>query len=704
MTTKAQITVAAKDEASGVLARIQREMAQVESVSLATSAALSGLTAGALGALSVGGLLAYAKAVTDGVDALNDLSDATGTSIENASALEDVARRAGHSFENVTKTLVKFNDVLNKATPGSEAERTLEALGLSVKELQALDPAEALRQTAVAFNGFGGEAEKARAAQTLFGRSIAEVAPFLKDLSEQTQLVGTVTTQAAQEADRFNKELARLQKDALDAARAITGPLVSGLNTLIATFKEGEKAGDGFFMTMLKQTELFRIFSGRDFVIESYESIRKQIELTDKALQSGNLTELQRQANLKRRAELQARLDANPLRGLDGVDTRAEDARLARQGKQTLQIKEAAKAKTEEKSAYEALNKTLAEQIAQQDQILLLGRELTAEEKLITKIRADAALSRVALTQKELAALDASLEKYRQQAEAIAQQARNEKVRSEAAAVYAKDYEDEQKAIADATQRRADADRRAEVDARKMLNAMEFENSLIGLSNADRELAIKLRELEALGIRKQSAEYEVLSKEIEKSLEVKRFAEAAKKEYEDVAAVALDLFKGNSDAAKRYVQQIIDEFYKLRVIEPILRDVFGITPSTGFDPFGVGSRKGSGFAGAFPGLTGPIFDNFDPFGLISFDGGGYTGKGARSGGMDGKGGFMAMLHPNEQVVDLTKGGGMGGMVFNNSIVVNGGGSDRAAIQRDVARAIEINNERLRRDLSAAKVI
>jgi len=41
----------------------------------------------------------------------------------------------------------------------------------------------------------------------------------------------------------------------------------------------------------------------------------------------------------------------------------------------------------------------------------------------------------------------------------------------------------------------------------------------------------------------------------------------------------------------------------------------------------------------------------------SFEGGGYTGVGARAGGMDGKGGYMAMVHPNESVVDHTKGQG-----------------------------------------------
>ena len=41
--------------------------------------------------------------------------------------------------------------------------------------------------------------------------------------------------------------------------------------------------------------------------------------------------------------------------------------------------------------------------------------------------------------------------------------------------------------------------------------------------------------------------------------------------------------------------------------------------------------------------------------VASFDGGGFTGHGARVAGVDGKGGFPAILHPNETVVDHTKG-------------------------------------------------
>jgi tape measure domain-containing protein len=45
--------------------------------------------------------------------------------------------------------------------------------------------------------------------------------------------------------------------------------------------------------------------------------------------------------------------------------------------------------------------------------------------------------------------------------------------------------------------------------------------------------------------------------------------------------------------------------------------------------------------------------------LFSFEGGGFTGAGSRTGGLDGRGGFLSVLHPNETVVDHTRGQSVG---------------------------------------------
>ena len=78
-------------------------------------------------------------------------------------------------------------------------------------------------------------------------------------------------------------------------------------------------------------------------------------------------------------------------------------------------------------------------------------------------------------------------------------------------------------------------------------------------------------------------------------------------------------------------------------------------------------------------ITGAASSFFSAF---SFDGGGFTGSGARVGGMDGKGGFPAMLHPNETVVDHTKGQSMGGATVNFNIsTVDAAGFDQLLASR-----------------------
>lgn len=78
----------------------------------------------------------------------------------------------------------------------------------------------------------------------------------------------------------------------------------------------------------------------------------------------------------------------------------------------------------------------------------------------------------------------------------------------------------------------------------------------------------------------------------------------------------------------------------------ILQGILGIT--------GGGSLGNAGGSGSswLSGL-GSIFGSFLG-GFSSFEGGGYTGDGSRSGGLDGRGGGLAMLHPQETVVDHTR--------------------------------------------------
>jgi hypothetical protein len=75
--------------------------------------------------------------------------------------------------------------------------------------------------------------------------------------------------------------------------------------------------------------------------------------------------------------------------------------------------------------------------------------------------------------------------------------------------------------------------------------------------------------------------------------------------------------------------------------------------------------------------------------IASFDGGGSTGPGSRSGGMDGKGGFLAMMHPNETVIDHTKGGSA-----EPSVIVNNTYNITTGVTRRELKPILEQNRRL----------
>jgi len=76
----------------------------------------------------------------------------------------------------------------------------------------------------------------------------------------------------------------------------------------------------------------------------------------------------------------------------------------------------------------------------------------------------------------------------------------------------------------------------------------------------------------------------------------------------------------------------------------------------------------SGLTGGAGGDMGSIF-SAGIGSLLSFEGGGFTGLGARTGGIDGMGGFPAILHPNETVIDHTRGKTQGGAAANVTVQV-----------------------------------
>lgn len=230
--TEAKIVLTAEDKTRAAFAAVHGGMERLDKTVGSVTGGLGGLASAFGAAFAVGSTLNFLNSTIDALDALNDSADATGATIENLSALEDVARRNGGTLDDVTSALIKFNQALNSADgEDSKVSQALKSIGLSTKELKSLDPAEALRQVAVALNGYADDGEKARRVQLLFGKSLREAAPFLKDLAESGQLNAKVTTEQAKAAEEFNKNLYALQTSTSTWARSIVADVIPALNS-----------------------------------------------------------------------------------------------------------------------------------------------------------------------------------------------------------------------------------------------------------------------------------------------------------------------------------------------------------------------------------------------------------------------------------------------------------------------------------------
>jgi tape measure domain-containing protein len=141
-----------------------------------------------------------------------------------------------------------------------------------------------------------------------------------------------------------------------------------------------------------------------------------------------------------------------------------------------------------------------------------------------------------------------------------------------------------------------------------------------------------------------------------------------KKSYDGLTQLTMDFLEKGKASFKDYATSIVRELIRIAVQKLIIDKMFA--------SIGTSFRNIKGSM-EYDKLTDndTLFDR-------DYDGGGYTGMGARAGGMDGKGGFPAMLHPNETVVDHTKGQSMGGATVNFNIsTVDAAGFDQLLASR-----------------------
>jgi hypothetical protein len=213
----------------------------------------------------------------------------------------------------------------------------------------------------------------------------------------------------------------------------------------------------------------------------------------------------------------------------------------------------------------------------------------------------------------------------------------------------------------------------AEDALKRLKNQLELETLLLGKFDEQRDLQGQLiqarQQYSDVATPAQMLEIENTIKAIDLMEQKQQALEDIKDKYESIGKT----IAGSMDQAFMSVVTDIDilkdsfedmAFKVDRIFQDMARDIIAHLYQVL-----VVQQMVRGFGGMLGKSSNPILSAIGA-GLESYDGGGYTGSGPRSGGLDGKGGYMAMLHPRETVIDHTKGQSTGGDVVNVTQNIN----------------------------------
>lgn len=197
------------------------------------------LAGGALGA----GMVQLVLSAAEAQDKLNDLSKATGISVEDLSGLAHAAKLSGTELDSVAKSVNKLSVEMGK-DPAK-----FRTLGITAKE-----PIEAFKQLADVLVSIEDIQLRNAVAQKALGKSWEEVMPLLLEggqrIGEMTakgKSLSGVTKESAEAADQLNDSLEELRATANGVGVTLANPLIARLNELIAKLQDATRAAGSFF-------------------------------------------------------------------------------------------------------------------------------------------------------------------------------------------------------------------------------------------------------------------------------------------------------------------------------------------------------------------------------------------------------------------------------------------------------------------------
>jgi len=196
-----------------------------------------------LGSLAIGKTIyETTKQIIEEAAALQDLSEATGSSVESLSRLNNQTKIAGGNIDDLNNALITLTQGMAGTDRQSvRVQKTLQLLGVTAK-----DPAQAFEQLALKLATYADGPNKLALATAIWGGQAKKTLAILQEMSSLQDVQATRTAEQVAAAEQLGKEYARLSYESQKFAEVVLNSLVPSLITLIKTFTDTTSAADSF--------------------------------------------------------------------------------------------------------------------------------------------------------------------------------------------------------------------------------------------------------------------------------------------------------------------------------------------------------------------------------------------------------------------------------------------------------------------------
>jgi hypothetical protein len=194
---------------------------------------------------SIRSLVSFGQAQADVIDSASKMAANLGFTYGEFAGLSLAADLAGVSMDNVGKASQRAEIAFAKAAGGSKiAQAAFAGLGLSVKDLNGMSPADRFDAIASSIAALPTEAERAAAAVQLFGKAGASLLPLfaggaegIAAAREQAERLGLVLTNAqGQDVEAMNDSFTMVQKSIAGVVQQVVAYLSPAITAIANTF------------------------------------------------------------------------------------------------------------------------------------------------------------------------------------------------------------------------------------------------------------------------------------------------------------------------------------------------------------------------------------------------------------------------------------------------------------------------------------